>query len=659
MEIRTEPIQDNQELSKELKDKLANEIQANYTKWDDERISQIDTAKKIMEETYLNQPRKKYEKGLEWESDVKTNELYNIKRAKKSVLWREMWSEPSQMFEVQGTNEQTNRVAKQQKANIVDALNKMNVGKQFDAGIDNLFDIGEIIFKTDWIAKKKVVKRQKKDIGFQLMNVISQLSGAGYTTVPMKDVEIPIYENARVESISPFMFVFDTSKFKPRNKDNWDSIIKIYKRFDTLDNIKNNKIYNITPDIIADLEEKDQKSEDTKELVELRDEDVYSGQYSILYAHGDFKIKGKLYKNYIAEVLAGKYLIRFEENPLSVNPFILCALEYDNKTKRGISPLKSCLSMVKKQEDLINNAFDIQELQKNPPSYANEKLYDEKNTDKDGRVKLAPGLVIKVANDYSGQLPTPLSIQAGGIDSLIQLLDTKVSEISSVSNVSYGNIEESKRTATELQLASQGSSAQASKELDTIYQDLTIPMIENVAELLATFKDGVDYVYLQEKGKNIEYKITNEIRQAQYNYIYEDRNALNDRKGKFDQLYQLFNGLAQVPELQGKLNWNEIATQGIELIGFDNSSKFFNDMSPVQQFAKQFEQLPQEVQQELMPQFAQATQQTMQQYQQMMQQNKMQEQANNQVQMDMYRQQARANAEQELFNQQGVQNGIV
>lgn len=659
MEIRTEPIQDNQELSKELKDKLANEIQANYTKWDDERISQIDTAKRIMEETYLNQPAKKYEKGLEWESDVKTNELYNIKRAKKSVLWREMWSEPSQMFEVQGTNEQTNRVAKEQKANIVDALNKMNVGKQFDAGIDNLFDIGEIIFKTDWIAKKKVVKRQKKDIGFQLMNVISQLSGAGYTTVPMKDVEIPIYENARVESISPFMFVFDTSKFKPRNKDNWDSIIKIYKRFDTLDNIKNNKIYNITPDIIADLEEKDQKSEDTKELVELRDEDVYSGQYSILYAHGDFKIKGKLYKNYIAEVLAGKYLIRFEENPLSVNPFILCALEYDNKTKRGISPLKSCLSMVKKQEDLINNAFDIQELQKNPPSYANEKFYNEKNTDKDGRIKLAPGLVIMVANDYSGQLPTPLSIQAGGIDSLIQLLDTKVSEISSVSNVSYGNIEESKRTATELQLASQGSSAQASKELDTIYQDLTIPMIENVAELLATFKDGVDYVYLQEKGKNIEYKITNEIRQAQYNYIYEDRNALNDRKGKFDQLYQLFNGLAQVPELRGKLNWNEIATQGIELIGFDNSSKFFNDMSPVQQFAKQFEQLPQEVQQELMPQFAQATQQTMQQYQQMMQQNQMQEQANNQVQMDMYRQQARANAEQELFNQQGAQNGIV
>ncbi len=659
MEIRTEPIQDNQELSKELKDKLANEIQANYTKWDDERISQIDTAKRIMEETYLNQPAKKYEKGLEWESDVKTNELYNIKRAKKSVLWREMWSEPSQMFEVQGTNEQTNRVAKEQKANIVDALNKMNIGKQFDAGIDNLFDIGEIIFKTDWVAKKKVVKRQKKDIGFQLMNVISQLSGAGYTTVPMKDVEIPIYENARVESISPFMFVFDTSKFKPRDKDNWDSIIKIYKRFDTLDNIKNNKIYNITPDIIADLEEKYQKSEDTKELVELRDEDVYSGQYSILYAHGDFKIKGKLYKNYIAEVLAGKYLIRFEENPLSVNPFILCALEYDNKTKRGISPLKSCLSMVKKQEDLINNAFDIQELQKNPPSYANEKFYNEKNTDKDGRIKLAPGLVIMVANDYSGQLPTPLSIQAGGIDSLIQLLDTKVSEISSVSNVSYGNIEESKRTATELQLASQGSSAQASKELDTIYQDLTIPMIENVAELLATFKDGVDYVYLQEKGKNIEYKITNEIRQAQYNYIYEDRNALNDRKGKFDQLYQLFNGLAQVPELKGKLNWNEIATQGIELIGFDNSSKFFNDMSPVQQFAKQFEQLPQEVQQELMPQFAQATQQTMQQYQQMMQQNQMQEQANNQVQMDMYRQQARANAEQELFNQQGVQNGIV
>ena len=90
---------------------------------------------------------------------------------------------------------------------------------------------------------------------------------------------------------------------------------------------------------------------------------------------------------------------------------------------------------------------------------------------------------------------------------------------------------------------------QASKELDTINQDLTIPMIKNVAELLAMFKDGVDFVYAQEKGKNYEYKITNEIRQAEYNYFYEDRNAIADRKAKFNEMFQIFQSVGQDPNL--------------------------------------------------------------------------------------------------------------
>ena len=92
----------------------------------------------------------------------------------------------------------------------------------------------------------------------------------------------------------------------------------------------------------------------------------YGNKFSVLYAHGDFKINGKVYKNYIAEVLAGKYLIRFEENPLWVCPFILCALEFDPQTKRGISPLKSVYDMCLKEEELTNTAFDVQLLKQNP-----------------------------------------------------------------------------------------------------------------------------------------------------------------------------------------------------------------------------------------------------------------------------------------------------
>lgn len=611
--IVADTITNEKGLTKQEKDDFAKKIADNFTKWDEDRATQIDTAQKIMKETYLNQSKKQYGEGLEWKSDVKMNELYNIKRTKKSVIWRQMWSNPEQMFEVKGTNEQTEKTAKQQKAALVDSLNRMNIGKQYDAAIDNLYDIGEMIFKTDWEQRKKIVKRQKKDIGFVLQQVFRLNNQAGFTTnSSMSEIELPYYENARVESVSPFMFVFDHSSWKVGDHESWKSVIKISKRFENVEDLKRNPYYEITPQMIKELKEEDDKTAENKETVDLRKMDEYAGKYSVLFAHGDFKIKGKVYKNYIAEVLAGKYLIRFEENPLWVCPFILCALEYDPQTKRGITPLKSVYDMCLKHEELANTAFDVQALKQNPCAYANEDLFNDENTEEDGSLAIAPGKMIKFKNDYAGGTPQPVNISGDGIADCLGLLDNKIADVSSVSSVMYGNIEDSKRTATELSLADKGSSSQAAKELDTINQDLTIPMIENVAELLAMFKDGVDYVYTQEKGKNVEYKITNQIRQAQYEYFYEDRNALEDRKAKAEQLYQIFVGAAQLPELREKLDFVEAFTTLVEALGWDNVDKFFKPATPVQQIFDQMEKLPQPVQQAAVPDLAKVLEQAMQ-----------------------------------------------
>ena len=616
MEIKKEIIENNKELSKEQKGDLAKKIAGWYDTWDDDRSGQISDAREIMDEVYLRQPAKSFPDGLKWKSDIKMNTLYNIKRAKKSVLWKEMWSNTSQMFDVRGTDRQTDEQAKSQKAAIVDSLNKMEIGKQYDLGMDNLFDIGEIIFKTDWIKRVKVVKRQDKSLGFVLKNLIANATGAGSVEAPMKDVEVPYYENARVESVSPVMFVFDHAKWKVKSKDSWDSIVKIYKRFDTLENIKQNKLYNLTDDQIDQLKsEKDTSSEESKDLLDLRDKNEYAGEISVLFAHGDFKINGQIYKNYVAEVVGGKYLVRFEENPMYINPFIFCALEFDPETKRGISPLKSCITMAKKGEDLVNTACDVQKLTAIPPCWVQEGLLDENNTDKEGNIKLAPGKYVEFKSDFSGSMPKPMEFSGQGVSELISFFDQKLADISSVSNVMYGNIESSKRTATELSLADKGSSSQASKELDIIHQDLTIPMVKNVAELLAMFKDGVEYVYAEEKGKRTEYEITNAIRQAQYNYIYEDRNAILERKAKFSELYQMAQGTAQNEQLFNMLDWHEILTTGFEMIGFDNTDKFFVPQTQIHQIMSEVEKLPQPVQDQLAPIFAQVTQGAMQQLQ--------------------------------------------
>lgn len=644
MEIKTEVVNELKELSEEQKEKFAKRLASNFTKWDEDRTSQITTAKEIMKEVYLDQDsRKGDEKSTKWKSNIHLNKPYNIKKAIKAMLWREVYPNAEQMFDVRGTNEETEKNAKTQKAAIVDSFNKMKINKQYDLAVDSLLDIGEMIAKVDWVQKKKIVKRQRKDVGFMLQNLIARANGAGVLPAPMKDIEIPLYENARVETISPFMFVFDHSKFKLFDNDSWDSCIKIYKRFKTLDEVKGNKLYEFKDEWIDELvEDKEDKTTDNKDVAELRTDDKYGDMWSVLYAHGDFKIDGKIYKNYVAEVLAGKYLIRFEKNPMHINPFVYCALEYDPLTKRGISLLKSILDMCKEEEELTNQAFDAQKLTINPVLLAPEDMFDEDNTNADGDVEYYPGKIITFKENMSQKQPIPVQINTNGMADLLGLLDRQIADTSNVSDVMLGNIENQKRTATELSLADKGSSSQVGKILDVFYQDFTIPIVEKTADLLATFVDGVDFVFLKEKGRDIEYRITNEIRQAQYNYIYEDRNALHDKKAKAMELLELLTRAAQDPILREDLELKEGFIDVAETIGYDNTDKYFKEATPAQQFSDQLKQIPKEMQAQVVNQLQQYLQQMVQQQQMQQQQAEMQAKAQQQVQMQAMRDNARA-----------------
>ena len=275
MEIKTEVINDLQALSDDAREKFAVKLDGYFKKWDEDRQTQITTAKEIMAEVYLQQEPRYTNKKEMWKSDVKLNTMHNVKKAIKSMLWREVYPSADAMFNVRGTNEATEQNAKQQKASVVDSFNKMVIQKQYDLAVDSLLDVGEMVAKVDWVSKKKVVKRQKKDVGWVLQNIVSMSTGAGFQPVPFQNVEIPVYENARVETISPFMFVFDHAKYKLFDEESWDSCIKIYKRFDTLDNLKSNKVYDIKPEWIQALkEEKDNKAVDNEEVADLRDKNI-------------------------------------------------------------------------------------------------------------------------------------------------------------------------------------------------------------------------------------------------------------------------------------------------------------------------------------------------------------------------------------------------
>ena len=566
-------------LSKTDKDDLASKISGWWGEFQDKRTSQLDTAEKLSKYIYLNQSDRN--KSAKWKANIKENKVYTTYDSMKSVMWKEVWSNENQMFDVTGMDKQYEDVAEQQKQAIVHALKIMNAGVQFDMATDNWFLYGDFIYKTDWKRRSKKVKR------------FDQYAG-------MVEQEIPLEDNANIEAINPMFFNFDVTKYKYGDEQSWASCPKIFKRFATIDEIKRNPLYTLTKEQITELEaEQESKVIDKVDDSNLAKKKKYGNQYEVLYLHGDIKYNGVMYKNIVAEVFAGRFLIYFDENPVYICPFVYDVTQLDPETGRGVSPLKSILEMCEAKEELINKAADIATLNSNPPVWGSETFLKEKY--KNGVIEYAPGKYFEYDNSYNGGFPQNIKFDGSGIADIVSVLANDISDASSINANIMGNVEQGKRTATEMQLARNGADSRVAMKLDKIYQ-INLKVIENVAELLAMFKTQPEMLLIKDKGERRTVEITNAIRQGAYYYVYEDRNALLDRRARFQEAYQMLNSAGNNPELAQAIDWIEVVKTGLEMVGFDNPDKFFKNLSPIDQVAEFVKTLPEQYQQAVLQQ---------------------------------------------------------
>ena len=576
-DIQIEKESKFKKLSKDDRDELARKISDWWSEFHSKRESQLKTAREIEKQIFLNQPDRNANK--KWKSNIKENKLYTTWDSMKSSMWKEIWSNEEQMFDVQGTSKEYEEMADTQKQAMVHALKRMEAGTQFDKAADYWAVYGDFVYKTDWKSRKKKVKRFDPYQGY-----IEQ--------------ELPLEENANIEAINPMFFNFDTTKYKYGDKASWDSCPKIFKRFASIEEIKANPMYKLTKEQELDLD----ISEETKTTSKESDNTLatmkkYGELYEVLFLHGDIKFNNVLYKNVVAEVLAGKYLIFFDENPVYINPFIWDCTMLDPETGRGISPLKSILEMSNGKEELLNKACDIAELNANPCHWVSDTFLKEKY--KNGTVDYEPGKVLEYENSYQGGFPQAVKFDASGIADIIGVLANNISDTSAVNANIMGNIEQGKRTATEMQLANNGSNSRIAMKLDKIYQ-VNLRIIENVAELLAMFKNEPETLLVKEKGQRVAVEITNAIRQGSYYYVYEDRNALIDRRAKVQEAFNMFNAAGNNDVLSQRIDWVEVLKTGLESVGFDNADKFFTEQSEIDQVADFVKQLPPELQQAIM-----------------------------------------------------------
>ncbi|MCQ2975120.1 MAG: hypothetical protein MJ211_09990 [Bacteroidales bacterium] len=643
-QIEQQKVNSYPELRGEDRTTFAEWVVSTHRKLHNNRQQQVELAQKIDTWRAINQDvnsnLKIDDKIQEGFRDAKFSTMCFIDKAQ---VGKESWTNIDQMYEVNATDanlppDEAREITDKQKYALNKALKDSKADIEFDKAYDYFQQWGELISWVGW--QQKTILKKVADINYD----------GGYRDITIKE------ENAHMSAIDPMFFEFDTATYKPDDKDNWDSLIKIHKRFEPVSKIVNAKyfdeitqknvpLYKLTKEQEQELKEKDTKIDDTEQKSQLATKNIYGNSYEVLFLHGDFVFKGKEYKNYIAEVYAGKYLIRFCPNPYYICPFILVMPEVDPKTRRGIAKMKSIIYSCEQRQNEINQILKLSKLNTNPPVIGSKTAIRNLLQGKDkGVIDWQPGMTIAVEDFAATNETKPITFENGYTETNIAFITNEISDNGGVNANAMGNVEKQDRKATDLNLAKAGQDTRLSKTLDVVYQFI-IKNIEAFADIIALFRYGVEFIRVFDKKEQVEkiIEINDLVRQGHYQYEYNDRNAITARKDELNAIYPLLEKGVQGGIVDGK----EALKMILEVYGFDGADKIFKQDD---QLAQIIAQIPPEMR----DMAAQYLQQGIQQYQQQQEQQKMQERVNKNATRKIMQEQADLQAQMQLIQEQGL-----
>ena len=573
-------------LSEEEQNKLAHQIRLDFKTYNEGRAVNLENARKLIDEVFFKKSfAKETDKTKKWKAKVKMCKTFMYFQTLKAFVWKNTYSNINSMFDVSGENQEADSASNKQKAMLVDIFEKMEYQKVIDLIIDNSLFYGELISYTAWKKNEEEIRRPINYFKDLFQNDLEKLPAVLDAIAKGKKYWIDkreTFNNPYIYAVNPADLAFDNTQI-----DDWDSCPKIYKTWKTPDDIINNKLYTITKAQAEDIKNMVKKTPDSSDQSnqtddKLIDEEINGNTVEVLEHWGDLKLpNGTILKNWHAVSIAGKYLVRFHKNDMTINPFTYGTILTDPDTKRGISPLVSVLKLAETQEELMNKTYDMQSLNENPPIYAPEGFFE------DDEIELYPGKIIEY--DPATENPSaliPMQFQSNIFLSDVSFLSDLMSEVSGIFPNMLGSAEEKAKTATEINVKSQGQSTRLSMILDIIYQYLIIPDVKNVAKLCAGFKAGIETLFINKDNKKEVVEIDDTVRQGEYKYTYSDRAAIAERKDIAVQTVQAIREFAQYLPIDAK----ELFIWYMEQQGVENPERFIQEQ----------QQIPPEIQQVLL-----------------------------------------------------------
>lgn len=298
----------------------------------------------------------------------------------------------------------------------------------------------------------------------------------------------------------------------------------------------------------------------------------HNGKIEVLEYWGDIELQnGTVLKNKLI-VLAGRsVIIRFEDNPFVINPFIHANIIENPTTGRGISPLRVALILNNIASTILNKQLDALALMMNPPYLAPKGCFK-------GEQDVRPGKIIEYDATLMTSTPTPISFDKAmqGWDFLNYFKSTIESATGIFKNMA-GNIQESQRTATELNYSVGGQEARLNMILESINRKVIVPMVEKTAELISNFKLGKETVLANDRGHLYLVEIDDKIRNSNYVYRYGDRKASFERKAKLKELFEVLQSFLKIETVANRIDWLECFKFAMEQYGIENANNFLTE----------------------------------------------------------------------------------
>ncbi len=527
---------------------LMDDIIQKYDYYEDNRSSQLSDNRLIKYAIYNSD----IPKVNAWDCKIELPEIYELAQTLKSHIVQNLYSHPDGMFDVSGVDNKTQKFANKQKAMLVNTFELMGIEDEMEKIIDSVVETGEVTLFVGWETKTRRVRRA--------LTLDEQLRNNTSDSFVVEDRVV--YDNAKVKFINYDDFVFDKS-----GVDNWDTCSKIYRTYQSFDEIKSNKANNKLNveklEMLKGVMAKRKGKEENK---------FASPKIEVLEYWGDIELpSGEVLKNKLVVIAGRCAIIRFEDNPFIINPFIHANIIECPTTGRGISPLRVALILNNISSTILNKQLDALALMMNPPYLAPKGCFK-------GQQDVSPGKIIEYDSSLMTTSPMPLSFDKAmtGWDFLNYFKATIESATGIFKNMA-GNVQAYDRTATEINYSVNGQEARLNMILESINRKVIVPMVEKTAELISNFKLGKENILINDRGKTLSIEVDDDVRNSTYVYRYGDRKASFERKSKLKELFEVVQSFAQVQTVSARIDWIECFKFVLEQYGVENANNFLTE----------------------------------------------------------------------------------